>query len=73
MTGTRVRTVYRQRKDGDVVVVPPSNEMKIACCDCGLVHRLEFAVVTHKRVRRVAFRATRDSRATAQRRRRLAP
>lgn len=73
MDELRVRTVYTQRKDGDVVVVPESNKMKIACCDCGLVHRFTFAVVTHKRKKRVAFAAVRDNRATAARRRRATP
>ena len=39
---------------------------KIACCDCGLVYLLEFRVVRG----RVQFRAWRDKRATAQKRRR---
>jgi hypothetical protein len=45
---------------------------KMACCDCGLVHRLDFRV--HKK--RIQFRAFRDNRSTAMMRRwkkRVAP
>ncbi len=45
---------------------------RLACCDCGLVHRLEFAIGPKPHGRRglaVMFRAWRDNRATAQIRR----
>jgi hypothetical protein len=59
------------------------NVYKLACCDCGLVHDLEFAVVNAEdigggRIRiwkargknlQVAFRAKRNERSTAQMRR----
>jgi hypothetical protein len=67
--GERMRTKYTQHKDGDVIVVAECGKHKIECCDCGLVHLFEFAVVRHQRKNRVAFRAVRDNRATAQRRR----
>ena len=38
---------------------------KMACCDCGLVHRLDFRIVDD----RVEFRTYRDNRATGQIRR----
>ena len=38
---------------------------KMSCCDCGLVHALQFRVVEG----RVELRAKRDNRATGQRRR----
>jgi hypothetical protein len=38
---------------------------RIACCDCGLVHDLEFQVVDGQ----VEFRARRNERSTGQRRR----
>lgn len=48
-------------------ITPLSEKHKIACCDCGLVHLFEFRV--RKGV--IEFRAKRDMRATAQRRRRM--
>lgn len=55
---------YHKQKDGEWVEPKPGYRM--ACCDCGLVHRVEFRVL-HGGV--VQFRATRDQRATGQRRR----
>jgi hypothetical protein len=46
-------------------IQPVSEGYGMCCCDCGLVHRLDFRVVDG----RVQIRARRDSRATAQRRR----
>ena len=39
---------------------------KLQCCDCGLVHRMDFKVVTSRngRTQKVLFRAFRDERAT---------
>ena len=50
-------------------IKPVGMAHKIACCDCGLIHVIEFRVVKGK----VQFRASRDMRATAQRRRYLKP
>jgi hypothetical protein len=58
---------YRQRVDGEEIEVQSHGLHKIACCDCGLVHLLEFRVEGSV----ITFKATRDNRATAQRRRRL--
>jgi hypothetical protein len=44
---------------------PVHNGYKLGCCDCGLVHKMDFRVVKGK----VEFRAFRDERATAQKRR----
>ena len=54
---------YYPQKDGEWM--QPKRGYKMACCDCGLVHRVEFRVVKG----RVQFRAWRDNRATAARRR----
>lgn len=56
---------YHHHKDGEWVTMRDYPNHKIACCDCGLVHLLEFREVAGK----VQFRAFRDNRATAQRRR----
>lgn len=41
----------------------------MGCCDCGLVHRINFRVQNGK----VQFQAFRDNRATAAKRRKAAP
>lgn len=51
---------YPKPKAGEWVQ-PIRNGYKMRCCDCGLVHRLDFRVVK----RRVQFRVERDNRATA--------
>jgi len=57
---------YKQRVDGEAIIIPWRDEdHRFACCDCGLVHDFEFAV----KGRNVIVRATRNKRATAQRRR----
>lgn len=55
---------YRQQVDGEWVQ-PIRRGYKMACCDCGLVHKVDFRVVDRK----IQFRAFRDNRATAQVRR----
>ena len=57
-------TRYHQQADGEWV--QPVAGYKMACCDCGLIHRMEFRV----RQGHVQFRAWRDNRATSARRRR---
>ncbi len=47
-------------------VTPAMRGFRDACCDCGLVHRMDFRV----KGGRVEFRAFRDERATAAMRRR---
>lgn len=48
-------------------VRPDHEDYKLACCDCGLVHRMQFQVVNGQ----VEYRASRDMRATSQVRRKL--
>ncbi len=55
---------YVEQKDGDWIKVI-RRKHKIACCDCGLVHMLNFRIKKGK----IEFQAIRDNRATAQRRR----
>jgi hypothetical protein len=57
---------YTQVIDGEWIE-PDSDEHRIACCDCGLVHVMYFRV---KR-KRVQFMAYRDVKATNARRKRL--
>lgn len=59
---------YRKAKDGEWIA--PMKDYRLACCDCGLVHKIEFALEPiGKRRKRIVFRAWRDNRATAQIRR----
>ena len=46
-------------------VQPITNGYKMACCDCGLIHEMDFNIVKN----RVQFRARRNNRATGQFRR----
>ena len=56
---------YKQAYDGDWVKPNPQKGYKIVCCDCGLVHIINFRVVKGK----VQFQPFRDNRATGQIRR----
>jgi hypothetical protein len=46
-------------------VQPVRRDYKMACCDCGLVHNLDFRIVDG----RVQFRVRRNNRSTAMVRR----
>lgn len=50
---------YPKVNDGEWVQ-PRRRGYKMACCDCGLVHRLNFRIVNG----RIQFQASRDNRAT---------
>jgi len=50
-------------------VKPIMKGYKMMCCDCGLVHKLDFKVIRWGRGHKVLFRAYRDNRATALARR----
>lgn len=58
------RVKYTITEDGDWVQ-PVLRGYKVACCDCGLVHVVDIRI----RNGHVQFRAKRDNRATAARRR----
>ncbi len=59
---------YKQAVD-DEWIAPVKRGYKMACCDCGLVHRIDFDHIPCGRGRKVIFRAFRDERATAAKRR----
>lgn len=63
-------TKYTQVYDGEWVQ-PVSRGYKMSCCDCGLVHVLNFRVVKYAGGKRtkVQFQAFRDDRKTAAKRR----
>ena len=54
---------YRIMKDGEWVQ-PVRKGYKMACCDCGLVHTINFRI----RKGRVQLQAFRNNRATSRRR-----
>ena len=54
-----------ERPESDEWVQPVPEGYKMACCDCGLVHQMDFRVADG----RVQFRVRRDNRATAMKRR----
>lgn len=59
---------YPPIKPGQRVKIPWRKEdYKMACCDCGLVHRLRFKVLNNSQ--EIVMQAWRDNRATAQLRR----
>ena len=60
-------TKYKQRVDGEGFNVPLGEVYKLACCDCGLVHRVVFVVEEGK----LGMATERDNRATGQRRRHM--
>lgn len=50
-------------------VQPCRKGYKMMCCDCGLVHELDFRIVKDKRGRSfIQFRARRDDEETAEQR-----
>ena len=59
---------YQQVEDGEWIR-PTTEGWKMACCDCGLVHTVNFRIVTQGRRRLIALQPTRDARATAAKRR----
>lgn len=61
MLGKIYMAKYPQIQDGEWVEPVNQKAYKMACCNCGLVHVLEFDIVK----KRVQFRAHRDNRATA--------
>lgn len=59
-----------QVHDGDWVH-PVRRDYKMVCCDCGLVHRLDFRLTPCAGGQAIEFRASRDKRATAAVRREM--
>lgn len=58
---------YAEPKAGEWVQ-PKRKGYKMRCCDCGLVHKLDFRIVKG----RIQFRAFRDQRSTGAVRRQFA-
>lgn len=64
---------FKKAKDSEWVQ-PVMRNYLMECCDCGLVHRLNFRIVegvrAGRKMRRVQFQAERARNYTAQQRRR---
>ena len=56
-----------EKPEKDEWVQPIRKNYKMACCDCGLVHEMDFRVVAG----RVQFRVRRNNRSTAMMRRHM--
>jgi hypothetical protein len=59
---------YEKPKAGEWIS-PVKTGYKVMCCDCGLVHIVDFRHVKWGRGRKILFRVFRDNRATASARR----
>ena len=61
---------YQRPKSGEWIQ-PVSRGYKMMCCDCGLVHKMNFRIAISKggKFLKVQFQARRDERATAATRR----
>lgn len=63
---------YEQVKAGQWVT-PIRKGYKMACCDCGLVHLMDFRIVKRGKIHKIEWRAFRHNRATAAMRRAMKP
>lgn len=60
---------YPEARKGEWIA-PVRKGYRLACCDCGLVHRINFRLVKLKGGgHKIQFQAFRDNRSTAQMRR----
>ena len=55
---------YKSEKAGEWIR-PKKKGYKMMCCDCGLVHRMQFEHIPYGSGRIIIFRAWRDERATS--------
>lgn len=60
VSGRRSRSDYYQVRDGEWIE-PTLRGFREQCCDCGLVHRLNFRINERGRIE---FQSFRDTRAT---------
>ncbi len=57
-------SAYPVHGDGEWIR-PVRRGYKLGCCDCGLVHRINFKLVPYGSGKKIKFQAWRDERATA--------
>lgn len=70
MKPPRNKAAYEQPKANEWVR-PVRNGYRMACCDCGLVHQMDFRAIPYGKGRKVIFRVRRDNRSTAMMRRHM--
>ena len=78
-TDSAANRIYWRRGEAVRYTKPESGEWvrpirrgyKLACCDCGLVHCIDFSHIPWGRGRKIIFRTRRDERATAAMRREM--
>ena len=58
---------YDQPEEGEWIF-PVMEGYKMSCCDCGLVHKIDFRICEDE-PKRIEFRVFRDNRSTGQVRR----
>lgn len=63
---------YTQVHSGEWVQ-PTRKGYKMECCDCGLVHTVDFRIITNGRGSVIQLRAFRDEKATKQKRKHAKP
>jgi len=61
----RQEFIYEQPESGEWVQ-PIRKGYKMACCDCGLVHKMDFKIEKQGKKHFILFRVFRDNRATRQ-------
>ena len=61
---------YEQPKENKWIQ-PIRKGYKMRCCDCGLVHNIDFRIVKNKRGNFILFKISRNNRATSQIRKNL--
>jgi len=62
---------YIQRKDGEGWAIKNGIPFVVSCCDCGLVHNLVVCLPSKRRGVLLGIAASRNERATAQKRRKF--
>jgi hypothetical protein len=67
MTAKRKYPVIKDNQ----LVQPVRRGYRLACCDCGLVHDMDFIIKRYGRFTKLRFRARRNMRATAAIRRHM--
>lgn len=65
----RIPTHYMEANGWTKWIQPVMRGYRMACCDCGLVHDMDFKVVRHGKRNNVQLRARRNERLTAAMRR----
>lgn len=54
-----------KHRDDNEWIRPVKRGYRLRCCDCGLVHDIDFKHIPYGRGRKIIFRARRNNRATA--------